>query len=94
MSKFEKYARGRHYSEVASSGRPQNKRQRTNEKTTKFHRKISIGSINTTTTKDPLKLAQCILQCKTLNHSITFIQETHVCGKNTIEFEKDSELFG
>jgi len=33
--------------------------------------------------KDPMKLAQCILQCKFLKHSITFIQETHVWNKYT-----------
>ena len=94
MPVIKNYASGHHYSEVASSGRPQYKRQRTKTKTQKFHRNISIGSINTTTTKDPMKLAQCILQCKALKHSITFIQETHMCGKNTIKFEKNPELHG
>ena len=94
MSVLNKCANGCHYSEVASSGRPQYKRQRTNNKTLKFHRKISIGSINTTTMKDPMKLAQCILQCKFLKHSITFIQETHMCGKNSLKFKENPELSG
>ena len=91
-SRIRKYATGRHYSEVASSGRPQSKRSRTNNKL-KMHRKISIGSINTTTMKDPMKLAQCIAQCKSLGHSLTFIQETHMIGNKTIPF-KDPELCG
>ena len=68
MSVIKNYAIGRHYSDFtgASSGRSQYKRQQTKTKTQKFHRDISIGSINTTTTKDPMKLAQCILQCKAL----------------------------
>ena len=94
MSVTNKYANDPHYSVVASTGRSQIKRHRTNNKTQKFHRRISIGSINTTTTKDPMKLAQCILQCKFLKHSITFIQETHMCGKNTLDFEKNPELRG
>ena len=42
--------------------------------------------------KDPMKLAQCISQCKFLKH-ITFIQETHIFGQNTIKFD-DAELCG
>jgi hypothetical protein len=43
--------------------------------------------------KDPMKLAQCISQCKSLNHSIKFIRETHIIGNKTILF-KNQELFG
>ena len=43
--------------------------------------------------KDPMKLAQCISQCKFLKHQITFVQETHIFGKKTIKF-KDPELEG
>ena len=94
QAEVEKNVTGRHYSKVASSGWSQNKRLRTrNIKNTKFHRKISIGSINTTTMKDPMKLAQCIAQCKALDHSLTFIQETHLIGNRTIPF-KDPELCG
>ena len=57
----------------------------------KMHRNISIGSINTTTI--PMKLAQCIAQCKSLGHSLTFIQETHMIGNKSIPF-KDPELSG
>ena len=59
---------GYHYSEVTSSGWPNPKRYQThNNNKALFHHSISIGSINTTTMKDPLKLAQCISQCKFLN---------------------------
>ena len=58
QAEVEKYATGHHYSEVASSGWSKTKRLRTQK--IKFHRKIDIGSINTTTMKDPMKLAQCI----------------------------------
>ena len=91
-SRKRNYAMGRHYSEVAFSRRPGSKRSRTKNKL-KLHRKISIGSINTTTMKDPMKLAQCIAQCKALGHSLTFIQETHMIGNSTIPF-KDQELSG
>ena len=40
-----------------------------------------------------MKLAQCISQCKFLNHSITFIHETHIFGQSTTMFD-DQELFG
>ena len=96
QAEVEKNVTGHHYSEVASSGWSQKKRLRTqNHKnnSTKFHRTISIGSINTTTMKDPMKFAQCIAQCKALRHSLTFIQETHMIGNRTIPF-KDSELCG
>ena len=43
--------------------------------------------------KDPLKLAQCISQCKVLKHHITFMQETHIIGHKTTIFE-DDELKG
>ena len=91
QAEVEKYATGHHYSEVASSGWSKTKRLRTQK--IKFHRKIDIGSINTTTMKDPMKLAQCISQCKFLNHSITFIQETHIFGQSTTKFD-DRELCG
>ena len=43
--------------------------------------------------KDPLKLAQCIHQCKFLKHHITFFQETHITGHKTTIFD-DSDLNG
>ena len=82
----EKYVTGHHYSEVASSGWSSHKRHRTRKK---HLYDISIGSINTTTMKDPLKLAQCIHQCKTLNHHITFFQETHITGHSTTVFDDE-----
>ena len=88
----EKYVTGHHYSGVASSGWPKPKRLRT-QNSNKFQRNILIGSINTTTMKDPMKLAQCIAQCKSLGHSLTFVQETHMIGNKTIPF-KDKELSG
>ena len=97
QAEVEKYVTGRHYSGVASPGWPKPKRLRTrsknNNKSTQFHRTVSIGSINTTTMKDPMKFAQCIAQCKALGHSLTFIQETHMIGNRTIPF-KDPELCG
>lgn len=91
QAEVEKFVTGRHYSEVTSSGWSTNKRYRT--QTTKHHHNICIGSINTTTMKDPLKLAQCISQCKFLKHDITFMQETHITGHNTTIFN-DAELNG
>ena len=48
--------------------------------------------------KDHLKLAQCISQCKFLNHHITFMQETHITRHNTTIFNttifNDTELNG
>jgi exonuclease III len=43
--------------------------------------------------KEPLKLAQCILQCKFLKNDITFLQETHIIGHQTTTFE-ETELEG
>ena len=43
--------------------------------------------------KGPIKLAQCISQCKFLEQNITFFQETHIIDHNTILFN-DSELNG
>ena len=40
-----------------------------------------------------MKLVQCLAQCKSLGHSLTFIQETHMIGNRTIPFE-DKELSG
>ena len=91
QAEVEKFVTGHHYSEVASSGWSTHKRYRTQN--TEQHHKICIGSINTTTMKDPLKLAQCISQCKFLNHHITFMQETHITGHNTTIFD-DTELNG
>ena len=83
----EKYATGHHYSEVASSGwSGHNKRLQTHN-TKRHHHNISIGSINTTTLKDPMKLAQCVSQCKFLKNSITFVQETHIFGQHTTKFD-------
>ena len=91
QAEVEKYATGHHYSEVASSGWSTDKRLRTQN--FKYHHEICIGSINTTTMKDPMKLAQCISQCKFLKHNITFIQETHIFGQKTTKFD-DTELCG
>ena len=76
----EKYATGHHYSEVASSGWS-GKSKRLQTPNHQVHHNIFIGFINTTTLKDPMKLAQCISHCKFLKHHITFIQETHIFGK-------------
>ena len=38
--------------------------------------------------KNPIKLAQCISQCKFLEQNITFFQETHIIGHNTILFNE------
>ena len=43
--------------------------------------------------KDPLKLAQCIHQCKFLKHHITFFQEIHITGHKTTIFD-DFDLNG
>ncbi len=95
QAEVEKYATGHHYSEVVSSGWSNNKRHRTHKnKTTLLQQhRICIGSINTTTMKDPIKLAQCISQCKHLKHDITFMQETHIIGHSTIVFD-DEHLNG
>ena len=93
QAEVEKYATGHHYSEVTSSGWPgSNKRHRTRNNNS-FHHKICIGSINTRTMKEPLKLAQCILQCKFLKNDITFLQESHIIGHQTTTFE-ETELEG
>ena len=83
QAEVEKYATGHHYSEVTSSGWSKSKRYRTQKNTNAFYHSILIGSINTTTMKDPLKLAQCISQCKFLKNDITFMQETHITGHHT-----------
>ena len=68
----EKYVTGHHYSEVTSSGWPgSNKRHRTKNNNS-FHHRVCIGSINTRTMKEELKLSQCILQCEFLKNDITF----------------------
>ena len=90
----EKYVTGHHYSEVDSSGWSGTKSSRTRFNNTKHHHKICIGSINTTTIKDSMKLAQCVSHCKFLKHSITFMQETHIFGNKKITFENDEELSG
>ncbi len=100
----EKYATGHHYSEVTSSGWPNSKRYQTqnnnnnnnynkNNKNNTYYHSTCIGSINTTTLKDPMKLALCISQCKFLKNYITFLQETHIIGNKTTIFE-DDELKG
>ena len=94
QAEVEKYATGHHYSEVTSSGWPN--RKGTKLKTTNkalFHHSVSIRSINTTTMKDPLKLAQCISQCKFLKNDITFMQKTHITGQQTTNFD-DEHLNG
>ena len=94
QAEVEKYVTGHHYSEVTSSGWPKSKRHRTHKnKSNIFHHSVCIGSINTRTMKDPMKLAQCISQCKFLKNDITFIQETHIIGHKTIDFD-DIELKG
>ena len=94
QAEVEKYVTGRHYSGVASPGWPKPKRLRTHK--IKRNHNILIGSINTTTMKDPMKLAQCISECKFLKHSITFFQETHIFGQKEIPFDdkNDKELCG
>ena len=92
QAEVEKYVTGHHYSEVASSGwSGHSKRLQTPNQ--QMHHKICIGSINTNTIKDPMKLAQCVSQCKFLKQQITFIQETHIFGKSSCKFE-DKELCG
>ena len=88
----EKYVTGHHYSEVTPSGWSGHKK-RLQTHNTKHHHKICIGSINTTTMKDPMKLAQCISQCKFLKHSITFVQETHIFGRHTTKFDDDTKYW-
>ena len=92
QAEVEKYVTGHHYSEVTSSGWLKSKRHRTrtNNQTSYYHH-ISIGSINTRTMKESIKLAQCISQCKFLKHDITFIQETHRVEHNTSVFDKDDK---
>ena len=41
------------------------------------------------TMKNPLKLAQCISQCKFLKNYITFMQETHITGHHTTKCDDD-----
>ena len=99
QAEVEKYATGPHYSKVASFGRPAiNKRHEPNNvikqnipKSTK--NSLWFGTINTQTTKDELKLVQCVMQCKHLKQDISFFQETHMIGHNTIQFQ-DNELKG
>jgi hypothetical protein len=92
QAEVEKYATGHHYSEVTSSGWPKPKRYQTHNNNAFYH-SILIGSINTTTMKDPIKLAQCISQCKFLKNDITFMQETHIIGHHTKKFN-DNHLNG
>ena len=89
QAEVEKYATGHHYSEVTPSGWSTSKRYRTQKNTNAFYHSILIGSINTTTMKDPLKLAQCISQCKFLKNDIIFMQETHITGHHTTYYYKD-----
>ena len=44
--------------------------------------------------KDPLKLIECLCQCKKLNQQITFFQETHITGNQTIKFDNHDQLKG
>ena len=103
QAEVEKFVTGHHYSEVASSGWPTSKRQKTPKTpyTSKVNCKprhnrhaVSFGSINTTTMKDPLKLIECLCQCKKLNQQITFFQETHITGNQTIKFDNHDQLNG
>ena len=89
QAEVETYATGHHYSEVTSSGWSKSKRYRTEKNNSAFYHSILIGYINTTTMKDPLKLAQCISQCKFLKNDITFMQETHITGHHTTKFDDD-----
>ena len=92
QSEVEKSVTGHHYSEVTSSGWLKSKRHRTHYNSS-FHHNICIGSINTRTMKDPMKLAQCISQCKFFKNDITFLQETDIIGNQTTVL-KDTELNG
>ena len=91
QAEVEKSVTGHHYSEVTSFGWSTRKRYRTLN--TKLHHNMCIDSINTTTMKGSIKLSQCISQCNFLEQNITFFQETHTIGHNTILFN-DSELNG
>ena len=71
QAEVETFVTGHHYSEVTSSGWLKSKRRRT-QTTKKFHHSIGIGSIDTRTSKDPMKLGQCVSQCKLLQNDITF----------------------
>ena len=93
QAEVEKSVTGRHYSEVTSCGWLEHKRHQTRNNNSSFHHNICIGSINTRTMKDPMKLAQCISQCKFLKNDITFVQETHISGHQTTVFY-DTELNG
>ena len=92
QAEVEKFVTGHHYSEVTSSGWLKSKRHRT-QNNNNFHHSIGLGSINTRTMKHPMKLAQCISQCKFLQNDITFMQETHITGHKTITFH-NTELKG
>ena len=70
QAEVEKSVTGHHYSEVTFSGWLKSKRHRTHYNSSFYHN-ICIGSINTRTMKDPMKLAQCISQCKFLKNDIT-----------------------
>ena len=52
------------------------------------------GSINVRTCKDPTKLVQVALASKKLQHSITFIQETHMTGSGRIDDWDEPDLQG
>ena len=83
-----------HYSEVAPSGRSGQKRHRTPQKSdkTQYHH-LRFGSINTRTAKDAIKLTELVSHSKYLKHDITFLQETHISGHQTFNFD-DPHLNG
>ena len=81
-----------HYSEVSSSGCQRRHFKKGKESNLSFMpktKKISIGTINVNTCKDESMLFRTVKQCKALNQAFTFIQETHMSGCNTVEFEDD-----
>ena len=65
-------------------------------KQTKSHNRLPAlyGSINVRTCKDPTKLAQVVLASSKLQHSITFVQETHMTGTGRIDDWDEPDLQG
>ena len=60
----------------------QNKRNKT-----KLFHNVRIGTINVQTAKDEIKLAEYVIQVKSLKHDICFFQETHKIGSGEVEFD-------
>ena len=55
----------------------------------RYQHQLRYGTINCQTLKNDIKLAQAIKTAKTLNHNLTFVQESHRIGCNQINFEKE-----